>query len=246
MESISAFISNHLGEIGTSVAILCTYIDYRQSGDRYRTLFFLLTAMGALITMTIGIILDRENRKTQEIIDGFAIGGKDNYPLITVQFKDSLPEFYLNNISKDFSLFDIDCNYKEVSAKNYFIHDSWDPQSAGRFARISPGRSQELSTQLPDSKPSPKFPERRYNFFITCKNGNFHEQVVLRLIRDSLHCLVRVTRDDRIIYTTPNLHRYLFPGEKKIVFQHHLVGLNDEHPDPALEKAERNVDYKNP
>jgi hypothetical protein len=229
-------IASHSAEVGTALAIICTYIDYRQSSDKYRTLLLVFVSLGALSTMGISMVIDSENNKVQQHIDGFAIGGKENYPLIEIDIENDTLEFYLSNVSKDYALYDIDCNFIQVSALNAGVTDGWRPISAGRFEMIRPESSIRLTTTLHESGISKKFPERRFNFFIPCKNGYFREQVVVRLINGQLHTIVRVKRYGIIMYTTPHLEKYLFPGEKKFIFQDELLGRDDSLTDPELER----------
>jgi len=236
-ENLKGFVSVHAAEIGTCIAILCTYIDYRQSTDRYRTLLLALVSLGALTSMGIGIVLDRDNQRMQEIVNGFAIGGNDNFPLVEMTVENGHPEFYLLNVSKDFSLYDIDCNFQQVSSQNLIVRDMWSPQSAGRFSRVRPGERVKLETAVSENEIRVKFPELRYNFYIPCKNGYFREQVVIRLIKGALHCIVKVTKNSKILYTTPDLKRYLFAAEKVFTFQHELLGVDPSVPDPEVEKA---------
>ena len=237
--SIQYFLSRHAAELGTALAILCAYIDYRQSLDRYRTLFLILVSFGALSTLGISLSVDFENQKVQKSIDGFAIGGKENFPIIEVDIENDSLEFYISNISPDYPLYDIDCNFIQVSALNAGFTDAWQYISAGRFEMIRPESSVLLKTTLHETTINEAFPELRFNFFIPCKNGYFREQVVLRLLKGKIYCIIRVKRYGQTLYTTPNLRQYLFPGETRFVFQDELLGVDTSLPDPELERRKK-------
>ena len=236
MKIISDFILDNLTKGGLLIAILCAYIDFKQNIGKHKKLFYSITIAGAIIAVLISIDADRENDNYQATLDGFAFGGKKNYPLIEMKIDNDTPNFYITNPSNSFLLFDIDCGYREVSAMRSLVFDGWSPQSVGRFNMLRPSESQLLETLLPEKTFDTLFPEHRFNFYINCKNGYFKEQVSVRFIKDTLVCLVQVKKYNRVLFATKNCDKYLFPEETVFEFQDQNIGTSNKYKDKEVEK----------
>jgi hypothetical protein len=244
---IQAYISDNIGLLGALLSISCMYIEYRQSNDRYRLMLFVLLCISTITSVLIGDISDNQTKESRLKVEGLITGGKDSYPLVTFKLEDKTPVLYLTNPSKDFTLHDVECKYIPVSARNSVVIDYWAPQIAGRFAKIWPGESIRFDT-LDAVRDVDETEEQRFNFFISCKNGQFNEQIVIRNKDGVVHCLVKIIKNGEVIYVTPNLSSYLYPDEKEFSFQPEMQGVDGDVKDPVLEKLvrEKNFSYPSP
>ena len=218
------FILDNLIIIGLIISILCALIEFIQGGKKNKFLFFLITTAASITAFVIASYAANQNKKNVQTLEGFAVGGRENYPVIALNPESDTTEFQIINPSADYNLFDINCEFIQVSARHLIVNDLWLPQTAGHFELLRPNNSEPLRTYLNTDTITKKFPERRYNFYTVCKNGYFKEQMILRLFGHTLACLFQIRKDGKVIYTSPDLDKYRFPGEDKIIFQDEMEG----------------------
>ena len=216
------------------VSALFTFV---RSDGKHRTALLIFSMLGCLITY-LGARRSIEGyQKTEAIVEGYKSGG-DAYPIISLELTDDghYYTFTVINSSHDYTLYDIEAWFVEVSARTTFVYDDSLPALFYEDKFLQPSSKSETGMYFKDFKLDYRIPEKRYNFFIQCKNGFFEEQLVIRQQGNEPGTAIRILKDNKVIYTSDVSKSFLFPGEKKLAFQDGDEGLIKETMDIEREK----------
>jgi len=219
-------------------------ITYRHSKGKYRFALLITTLLGCLITFYAGWSALTEHKQRQEVLKGYLDGGSAIPRIDLGKTTDNFYfAFYLANLSRTYSLYDIRVWGIRVSTDNAFVYRKGNPPEILTDSFLQPDAMVQTKIVKQAFQFNQQTPEYRYNFFIRCKNGFFTQQMVIREVNGQLKRAIRVMKDDKVIYQNEIDPDFLFPQEKELIFQDQNEGAQKGSMEEEYQKWQQKAPY---
>jgi hypothetical protein len=202
------------------VSCLTAVVGFYHSTSRNRLpiLFFALIGCGGTFYSSLQSLNDK---KLEQLIYDAHIDGGPAVPHIELGLTDDRFRWVFNvyNSSPDFTLHDIVVYGSMVSDDTRFVYSDRKPRAILYEHFLQPNgilNTNLIYRELPIDSISR---EARFNFLMSCKNGLFFEQMIIRIVNNKCYYVFQVQKDNHIIYQSEVPPGFLFPFEGALVFQ---------------------------